>query len=62
MSVVQYFREKYRINLGFSHLPAIQAGTDAKLIYLPMEVLYLLLLFWMKKRVVNADNNLWLKD
>ncbi|RDX94875.1 Protein argonaute MEL1, partial [Mucuna pruriens] len=38
MSVVQYFREKYNISLKFSALPALQAGSDSKPIYLPMEV------------------------
>ncbi|CAI9268399.1 unnamed protein product [Lactuca saligna] len=38
MSVVQYFREKYNIHLRYPHLPAIQAGSDAKPTYLPMEI------------------------
>lgn len=38
ISVVHYFREKYGINLRYPFLPAIQAGTEAKPIYLPMEV------------------------
>uniref|UniRef100_A0A5B6ZD42 Protein argonaute 5 n=1 Tax=Davidia involucrata TaxID=16924 RepID=A0A5B6ZD42_DAVIN len=37
-SVVQYFRERYHINLRFALLPALQAGSDAKPIYLPMEI------------------------
>ncbi|KAA8550272.1 hypothetical protein F0562_001956 [Nyssa sinensis] len=37
-SIVQYFRERYNINLRYAHLPALQAGSDAKPIYLPMEV------------------------
>ncbi|XP_071690397.1 protein argonaute MEL1-like [Rutidosis leptorrhynchoides] len=40
-TVVQYFREKYNINLRFPNLPAIQAGNDAKPTYLPMEVCWL---------------------
>lgn len=36
--VAQYFREKYGVVLKFPSLPAIQAGNDAKPIYLPMEV------------------------
>ncbi|KAK2980073.1 hypothetical protein RJ640_028802 [Escallonia rubra] len=37
-SVVQYFRQKYNIVLQYSFLPALQAGTDAKPVYLPMEI------------------------
>ncbi|PWA91147.1 PAZ domain-containing protein [Artemisia annua] len=37
-TVVQYFREKYNVQLRFVSLPAIQAGNDAKPIYLPMEI------------------------
>ncbi|MED6206019.1 argonaute 5 [Stylosanthes scabra] len=37
-SVVQYFHEKYGIQLRYLNLPAIQAGSDAKPVYLPMEV------------------------
>ncbi|XP_038894817.1 protein argonaute 5 [Benincasa hispida] len=38
ISVAQYFCEKYGVVLQFPSLPAIQAGNDAKPIYLPMEV------------------------
>ncbi|GLT82084.1 hypothetical protein SLE2022_004960 [Rubroshorea leprosula] len=38
ISVVQYFREKYNIGLRYTDLPALQVGTEAKPIYLPMEV------------------------
>lgn len=38
LSVVQYFREAYNINLRYPNLPALQAGSDAKPIYLPMEL------------------------
>ncbi|XP_022860648.1 protein argonaute MEL1-like [Olea europaea var. sylvestris] len=38
ISVAQYFRQKYNIALKFPHLPAIQAGSDKKPIYFPMEV------------------------
>ncbi|XP_015577594.1 protein argonaute 5 isoform X2 [Ricinus communis] len=38
ISVVQYFREKYNIGLKYTSLPALQAGSDAKPIYLPMEL------------------------
>ncbi|KAK3033545.1 hypothetical protein RJ639_034006, partial [Escallonia herrerae] len=37
-SVVQYFRQKYNIILQYPFLPALQAGTDAKPVYLPMEI------------------------
>nr|GFA87361.1 PAZ domain-containing protein [Tanacetum cinerariifolium] len=36
-TVVQYFSEKYNVQLRFPALPAVQAGTDAKPTYLPME-------------------------
>lgn len=39
MSVVQYFRERYNIALQFTSLPALVAGSEARPIYLPMEVL-----------------------
>ncbi|KAH6826003.1 Argonaute family protein [Perilla frutescens var. hirtella] len=38
ISVVQYFREKYNIHLRYPSLPAVQAGSDTKPIYLPMEL------------------------
>ncbi|KAI9194708.1 hypothetical protein LWI28_008483 [Acer negundo] len=37
-SVVQYFRDKYQIGLKYTSLPALQAGSDANPIYLPMEL------------------------
>nr|WGH50461.1 argonaute 5 [Nicotiana benthamiana] len=37
-SVVDYFRQKYNIVLRFPMFPAIQAGSDAKPVYLPMEI------------------------
>lgn len=37
-SVVQYYRDRYQINLSFPSLPALQAGSDAKPVYLPMEL------------------------
>ncbi|KAG2670879.1 hypothetical protein I3843_14G106300 [Carya illinoinensis] len=37
-SVVQYFRERYNIGLQHVSLPALQAGSDASPIYLPMEL------------------------
>ncbi|GJU46276.1 PAZ domain-containing protein, partial [Tanacetum coccineum] len=37
-TVVQYFREKYNVQLRFPALPAVPAGTDAKPTYLPMEI------------------------
>ncbi|KAF5931098.1 hypothetical protein HYC85_031971 [Camellia sinensis] len=38
ISVIQYFRERYHINLKFAFLPALQAGSDLKPVYLPMEL------------------------
>ncbi|XP_023519443.1 protein argonaute 5 [Cucurbita pepo subsp. pepo] len=38
ISVSQYFLEKYGVKLRSAFLPAIQAGNDAKPIYLPMEL------------------------
>ncbi|XP_057955884.1 protein argonaute 5-like [Malania oleifera] len=38
ISVAQYFREKYSIELQYPRLPCIQAGNDSNPIYLPMEV------------------------
>ncbi|KAF5931264.1 hypothetical protein HYC85_032137 [Camellia sinensis] len=38
MSVVEYFRQKYNIILEYTFLPALVAGSDAKPVYLPMEI------------------------
>ncbi|XP_062172792.1 protein argonaute 5-like [Alnus glutinosa] len=38
ISVAQYYREKYNIALKNVNLPALQAGSDTKPIYLPMEL------------------------
>ncbi|XP_059429807.1 protein argonaute 5-like [Corylus avellana] len=38
ISVAQYYREKYNIVLKNVNLPALQAGSDTKPIYLPMEL------------------------
>ncbi|XXG44501.1 hypothetical protein AAC387_Pa01g4288 [Persea americana] len=38
MTVVQYFQEKYNVNLQYSQWPSLQVGSDSKLTYLPMEV------------------------
>ncbi|XP_048324124.2 protein argonaute 5-like [Ziziphus jujuba] len=38
VSVVQYFRRRYNITLKFVNLPAIQAGSESRPVYLPMEV------------------------
>lgn len=38
ISVVQYFHRKYNIVLQYPFLPAVQAGSDTKPIYLPMEL------------------------
>ncbi|XP_060174066.1 protein argonaute 5 isoform X2 [Lycium barbarum] len=37
-SVADYFREKYNIRLRYPMLPAIQAGSTAKPVFLPMEL------------------------
>ncbi|CAH9097364.1 unnamed protein product [Cuscuta epithymum] len=37
-SVVNYFSKKYKINIMYPMLPAVQSGNDAKPVYLPMEV------------------------
>ncbi|XP_061375182.1 protein argonaute 5 [Gastrolobium bilobum] len=37
-SVVQYFREQYNINCQYLDHPALQAGSDTKPVYLPMEL------------------------
>ncbi|WJX44066.1 argonaute 5 [Trifolium repens] len=36
--VVDYFYEKYKIELKYPHLPAIQSGSDARPMYFPMEL------------------------
>nr|AGS47792.1 argonaute 5 [Salvia miltiorrhiza] len=38
ISVAQYFSQKYNVKLQFPNLPAVQAGSDTKPIYLPMEL------------------------
>ncbi|KAK6272217.1 hypothetical protein POUND7_009300, partial [Theobroma cacao] len=38
VSVVQYFREKYNIVLKYASLPALQSGSEAKPVYMPMEL------------------------
>ncbi|XP_041992116.1 protein argonaute MEL1-like [Salvia splendens] len=38
ISVAQYFSQQYSISLDYPNLPAIQAGSDTKPIYLPMEL------------------------
>ncbi|KAK6141978.1 hypothetical protein DH2020_020765 [Rehmannia glutinosa] len=38
ISVVQYFRQKYNIALKYPFLPALQAGSATRPIYLPMEM------------------------
>ncbi|KAH9700178.1 protein argonaute 5 [Citrus sinensis] len=38
LSVVQYFRQRYNIGLQFTSLPALVAGSEARPIYLPMEL------------------------
>ncbi|GAU35370.1 hypothetical protein TSUD_57190, partial [Trifolium subterraneum] len=36
--VLDYFREKYNIELKYPLLPAIQSGSDARPMYFPMEL------------------------
>ncbi|XVE59482.1 hypothetical protein DITRI_Ditri05aG0049400 [Diplodiscus trichospermus] len=38
MSMVQYFHEKYKIKLKYASLPALQCGSEARPVYLPMEL------------------------
>ena len=38
VSVVQYFRDKYNIMLKYASLPAVQCGSEAKPVNLPMEL------------------------
>lgn len=40
-SVVEYFHEQYNIMFQYLSLPALQAGSDTKPIYLPMEVCHI---------------------
>ena len=37
-SVVQYFKEKHKLELRFPHLPCLQVGQERKHTYLPLEV------------------------
>ena len=37
-SVVQYFKEKHKLDLRFPHLPCLQVGQEKKHTYLPLEV------------------------
>ncbi|KAI3851896.1 hypothetical protein MKW98_019895, partial [Papaver atlanticum] len=37
-SVVRYFKQKYGLQLKYAHWPCLQAGSDEKPVYLPMEV------------------------
>ncbi|TYJ18049.1 hypothetical protein E1A91_A09G095000v1, partial [Gossypium mustelinum] len=38
VSVVKYFREKYNVVLKYPSLPALQSGSQARPVYLPMEL------------------------
>ncbi|KAJ4827378.1 argonaute 5 [Turnera subulata] len=38
ISVPQYFRDRYKVSLRYSSLPALQTGSDARPVYLPMEL------------------------
>lgn len=42
VSVVQYFKKQYNYSSKYIHWPCIQAGSDVKPIYLPMEVCIIL--------------------
>ena len=37
-SVVQYFKDKHKLELRFPHLPCLQVGQEKKNTYLPLEV------------------------
>jgi eukaryotic translation initiation factor 2C len=39
-TVVQYFWDKYNYSLKHGSWPCLQAGSDSRPVYLPMEVLY----------------------
>lgn len=39
-SVVDYFQEMYGFTIKYSHLPCLQVGSQRKLNYLPMEVIF----------------------
>ncbi|KAJ3670135.1 hypothetical protein LUZ60_010459 [Juncus effusus] len=38
ISVVEYFRQRYKLNLQYITLPCLQSGNDSRPTYLPMEV------------------------
>ena len=44
MSVFQYFKNKYKIPLRYPLLPCIQIGQPKRQTYLPMEVLFFMVL------------------
>ncbi|MED6155463.1 argonaute 5 [Stylosanthes scabra] len=54
-TVVQYFHEKYGIQLRYLNLPAIQAGSDVKPAYLPMEVCWIAAGQRYTKRLTEAQ-------
>ena len=37
-SVMQYFKEKHKLELRYPHLPCLQVGQEKKHTYLPLEV------------------------
>jgi eukaryotic translation initiation factor 2C len=37
---VQYFLDKYDYRLKYASWPCLQAGSDSRPVYLPMEVIY----------------------
>jgi eukaryotic translation initiation factor 2C len=47
VSVVQYFKQQYNCSLKYPHWPCLQAGSNNRPIYLPMEVVLLWLLSFL---------------
>jgi hypothetical protein len=41
VSVVEYFKKQYKYSLKYINWPCLQAGSDSKPIYLPVEVVSL---------------------
>jgi eukaryotic translation initiation factor 2C len=40
LTVVQYFKQRYKYQLQYTAWPCLQSGNDSKPIYLPMEVVF----------------------
>jgi eukaryotic translation initiation factor 2C len=53
VSVVEYFKKQYKYSLKYINWPCLQAGSDSKPIYLPVEVVSLercciyIYIFWI---------------